>query len=75
MTDAQEWKAKADRLLYERWYVIPNDVVGGWSIATTNKPLSQIMGLEPVVADDVLTQEIANYIVAVHNYRLGQFDG
>jgi hypothetical protein len=75
MTDAQEWKAKADRLLYERWYVISNDVVGGWSIAAINKPVSEIIGLEHIIADDVLTQEIASYIVAVHNYRLGQSDG
>jgi hypothetical protein len=72
--NAEQWKAKFDRLLFEPWYVVEDDVVGGWAIAMVNKPLSEILGREPVIGE-MLTKELANYIVTLHNYRLGQSNG
>lgn len=71
MSTPEEWKAKLDRALFERWYIVPNDVVGGWSIAMVDQPMSEIVGREPVLVDDVTSFEVAAYIVGLHHYRLG----
>lgn len=51
-----------------RWYVIENDLIGGWSIGTEDRPVSQYNypGDYRVVAD-VLSKELGQHIVDVHN--------
>ena len=52
-----------------RWYAVVNDLIGGYAIATTNKPISEI---DPYSGEfelgDFLTKEMAQHIADLHNY-------
>lgn len=55
----------------QEWYVVNNDIIGGWSVSNVNKPISEH---EPDKGEcdwiDTVTEEIAKYIVEIHeNYR------
>jgi hypothetical protein len=61
-----------DRVLGEKWFVVVNDLVGGWSIANVDKPLSEMnfhSGGEREVGD-FWSKEIAEHIVKMHNIYL-----
>jgi hypothetical protein len=60
----------AESLWNRRWYVVPDDEVGGWNIATVNKPTSQIDPMatrERVLVFGVVWEEHARWIVEAHN--------
>lgn len=59
----------AASLYRRRWYVVPNDEVGGWSVATVDRPTSQIdpMSTRDRVLLDVVWEEHARWIVEAHN--------
>lgn len=57
------------------WYVIENDLIGGWDISTVNKPASQHRrpGTDPgdiEVAWGLPNKIVAEYIVGLHNRHL-----
>lgn len=59
----------AESLWHRRWYAVPNDEVGGWSVATVDRPTSQI---DPVttrdrVLADVVWEEHARWLADLHN--------
>lgn len=59
----------AESLYRRRWYVVTNDEVGGWSVATVDRPTSQI---DPVrtrdrVLADFVFSEHACWVVDAHN--------
>ena len=60
-------------LLEQRWYVVVNDVVGGWSVSNVDKPISQ---QDPKNGEweiaDFVDHEEAEAIVAEHNMRLDE---
>ena len=61
-------------ILARWWYAVPDDMVGGWAIATLDKPTSQIEKFdgESVPVDLVLTEGIARHIAGLHNAFLEQ---
>jgi hypothetical protein len=48
-----------------KWFAVQNDLVGGWMIATADKPASEHRG-EYAVAD-FLTREDAEFLCALRN--------
>lgn len=51
------------------WFVVADDVIGGWAIATVDKPVSEIDtrdGTEFVLGD-FISKEITEHIVRQHN--------
>lgn len=62
-----------DEVLRHRWYVVVNDMIGGYAIATMDKPLSEIEGRfhEVVVVADMVGRDVAHYIAHLHNTHLG----
>ncbi len=60
-------------LLAQRWYVVVNDVVGGWSVSNVDKPISQ---QDPKNGEweiaDFVTRDEAEAIAAEHNMRFGE---
>lgn len=54
------------------WYVVVNDLVGGWAVSHVDKPLSE-QDFRNGEGDlfDCLTKELADYIVGLHNTRIG----
>lgn len=59
----------AASLYRRRWYAVPNDLIGGWSVATVDKPVSEIdpMATRDRVLLDVVWDEHARWIVEAHN--------
>lgn len=59
-------------LLHQRWYILIDDLVGGWSVANVDKGRVS----EPdwaqgeVTVADLISEEIAHYIVKRHNLSL-----
>lgn len=65
-------KATRDRMAEAKkaayWSVVPNDVVGGWSIAIIDLPLSEHPGpLGLTVVADAIEESTARHIVDLHN--------
>lgn len=53
------------------WYVIKNDLIGGWSIGTEDKPMSQYeYPGEHRVIGDIISKEMAEHIIEGHNLYL-----
>lgn len=55
--------------LGQRWYVYPNDLIGGWCITNVEKPPSEHNPYtfdEHMVADFVC-KEVADHVVDLHN--------
>lgn len=57
------------------WYVVVNDLIGGWSIGNVDKPLLQhdMLNGDRMIAD-VLSKELAEHIVELHNNELGELE-
>lgn len=53
-------------ILYRRWYAVPNDLIGGWSITTIDVPLSSLDGAADWHVGDFLTERIARHVVDLH---------
>lgn len=62
---------------YDEWYVVQNDVIGGWDISTLNKPPSQYTREEiqqfPTIAECTF-KSVAEYIVQLHNEAVNSID-
>ena len=60
-------------LLAQRWYVVVNDVIGGWSVSNVDKPMSQ---QHPKHGEweicDFVDKDAAEAIAAEHNMRLDE---
>lgn len=53
-----------------RWYIVVNDLIGGWDVATVDKPSSQIDYRHTSVEHGIawgLSREEAEHIVLLHN--------
>lgn len=57
-----------DEMTNCHWYVVVNDLIGGWSVATANKPESQqnVYEGEYEIATFVI-KEVAEHMVKLHN--------
>ena len=64
-------KMNSKDLLKLKWYVVVNDLIGGYAISHINKPLSEhnYKAGEGELGD-FLTQEIAEHIVELHNWEI-----
>lgn len=71
VTDPQTVDQRPD-LLKQRWYVHPDDLIGGWAVMNVDKPPSQAdYRLYEVSVADFLTEEAARHMVELHNATLG----
>lgn len=55
------------------WYAVVNDLVGGWSIATVDLPLSKINAqtfTRHNVVADFICEKTTRYVAALHNRNL-----
>lgn len=60
-----------DKAFEVPWYVVVNDLVGGWAVSHIDKPLSlQRFQLGEGDLFDAVTKELAEYVVGLHNARL-----
>jgi len=61
------------RILEARWYVLRNDLIGGWAVATCEaEALSECPArLGCCVVADLFTESVAHYIVDLHNATIG----
>lgn len=52
-----------------KWYVVDDDVTGGWAVATVNEPVSQFLGYGygRAVADGFFDRDHAEHVVELHN--------
>lgn len=62
-----------EETISQRWHVTENDVVGGWAIINMEVDrLSQVWGYgEMQVYLEAANEDVARYVVAMHNHRLG----
>lgn len=58
-------------ILDAEWYVVQNDLIGGWAISTVDRPLSEIDFREHgvYVVGEVISLAIADHIAELHNRR------
>jgi hypothetical protein len=56
-----------EAILTARWYVQPDDEIGGWCVMPVDEPPS---AGHPKVAD-FLSREMAEHVVELHNAALG----
>lgn len=58
-----------DRILQVKWFVVVNDLIGGWCVRTSPLLPSEVVDREVDGWDvgDFLTEEIAKHIVELHN--------
>jgi len=54
------------------WYTVINDLVGGWGISTTDKPMSEhdCRTAGDLLVADGLLEDIAIYVCDLHNSQL-----
>jgi hypothetical protein len=60
------------RLQKVPWFVVQDDVIGGWAISNVDKPVSEIDtrdGSEFVITD-FISKALADYIVGLHNWNI-----
>jgi len=58
----------AEELMHTVWYVVENDLIGGWSISNVDKPESQRDGsAEEFEIGLFMTKAIAEHVVFQHN--------
>ncbi len=76
MTDTRERGDVTAGYFQERWYAVVNDLVGGWAVATVDRPLSEIdtKSRTVVVVADFVSEEAARYIATLHNLNKGFTD-
>lgn len=64
----------AEELMHCMWYVVENDLIGGWSISNVNKPESQ---RDPYAEEFeiglFITKAVAEHVVFQHNRWWGQY--
>lgn len=55
-----------------RWFAVVNDLVGGWSLATIDQPVSliNVMDVNTWVPVDCLDEATARHIATLHNASL-----
>lgn len=51
------------------WYVVVDDVVGGWAVATVDEPVSAFLGYGEgrAVADGFWDKDHAEHVTRLHN--------
>lgn len=62
-----------ETMLQSEWFVVQDDLIGGWAITTVDKPLSEIDFREPgtYVVAEMISKDMADYVVYLHeNQRL-----
>jgi hypothetical protein len=60
-------------LLIVRWYPVENDLIGGWSVMTVDKPPSQCDWSKGEIEVASFTGEaVARHIAELHNATLGE---
>lgn len=57
-----------ETMLTSEWFVVQDDLIGGWAIATVDKPLSEIDFRERgvYVVAELISKEMAEYMVYLH---------
>lgn len=60
-----------EAMLTSEWFVVVDDLIGGWAVATVNKPLGDIdvRQLGVYVVAEMISKEIADYIVYLHEQQ------
>jgi hypothetical protein len=60
-----------EALLTSKWFVVLDDLIGGWAVATVDKPLSEINFREPgvYVVAEMISKDMADYIVFLHEQQ------
>lgn len=65
--------AREDDFLSLKWYVVLDDIVGGWAVSTIDKPLSEMdYRKNERHWIECAVKEHAQYIVDLHNREIGQ---
>lgn len=65
-------EAPGNNFLEQKWYVVLDDLVGGWAVANVDKPLSAHnyeKGERHWI--ECFTKELAEYLVEFHNKNTG----
>lgn len=60
------------------WFAVIDDTIGGWSISLVDKPVSKLNPVRnprEITIGDFLTEELARYIVELHNRAQGFPEG
>ena len=60
---AHEW-------LLKRWYAVVDDLIGGYSASTVDKPVSQHRSPDEFDVASFMDEETARHIVELHNRSL-----
>ena len=60
-----------ETMLDSEWFVVVDDLIGGWAVATVDKPLSEIDFRDPgvYVVAEMISKDVADYIVYLHEQR------
>lgn len=60
-------------MLAARWHAVVNDEVGGWAVATADKPLSELARTDETgewMVADFTSEALARHIAELHNAAL-----
>lgn len=64
----------SNTIMRSRWYPVVNDLIGGWAVATVDKPLADVR-IEPSSDEfwvlDTISEEIARHVSDLHNREMG----
>lgn len=57
-----------EAMLNAEWFVVLDDLIGGWAIATVDKPMSGInfRDRDVYVVAEMLSKDMAEYMVYLH---------
>jgi predicted acetyltransferase len=60
-----------ESVVEQEWFVVVDDLIGGFAISTVDKPLSEIdfADRSVFVVAEVLSKELGDYIVYLHEQR------
>ena len=51
-----------------KWFPVKNDLIGGWSVATIDKPCSQLdLKKGEIEVADFISEDLARHMADVHN--------
>ena len=58
-------------ILNSKWYVVENDVIGGWAVSTVDKSVGDTDPRQygVYIVGEVLSLDVAEHIVELHNRR------
>jgi hypothetical protein len=59
-----------ERFMRARWYAVVDDLIGGWAVATADKPVSMFDNRREVVLYETVSERIALHVVRLHNELL-----